>query len=57
MNEQELAEKFRDLIEENKCYLSLGQTIGALEIAKYSLLTDLLLSAGYVKKDGGSHEH
>lgn len=53
MSEQELAEKFRDLIEENRKNLTLGQTIGALEIAKYSLLTDLLLSAGYMKKDGG----
>lgn len=57
MKEQELAQKFRDLIEENKRHLTLGQAIGALEIAKYSLLTDLLLSAGYMKKDGGSHEH
>lgn len=57
MSEQELAEKFHDLIEENKCYLSLGHAIGALEIAKYSLLTELLLSAGYIRNGGGNNEH
>lgn len=44
-NEQMLADKIMDIVESNKKTLTLGQALGALEIVKFVILSNLRAGA------------